>query len=485
MMDNRPARYSYKTRIGNWNEDLQMQEDKVRKYLDRKEKGQLMINKIARNMQGSLKPVGLTFAKDGLIRYGDHVMLYSVQTEGVLSTDITDRDPGNIEAYSVTTSTITKGPVARNVFVIMPPTNDKKTQIGDFLTFGQPFVLKVNPALTTKDLSLSSVPLSPMQFSKISKKQLVLMSVDNSADIIFTARYRNVEQRFENDGHPVPGNAELVLQHRRTGKCLFTDKINYHNDFGTEYEVSCNTSSVANRKGILMHEKSGRMTSDNASKAETPGNYWAFLTASEASMEKGVTKGKQPETSALIDKMKKQIMKRSGMTGLTSIARVFRIMNDNFDGFVSESEFNKGIADMGVVLEAKEAKILFKAFDKDNNGKLSYNEFVLALRGKCNKRRLALVDAAFVLMDKTKDGVITIDDLKGVYKPTSHPEVADGKKTQAQHLKEFIGYFEDASTKDGKITLDEWRDYYDSISASIGSDEYFELMMKRSWKGLQ
>uniref|UniRef100_A0A7S2TGW1 EF-hand domain-containing protein n=1 Tax=Lotharella oceanica TaxID=641309 RepID=A0A7S2TGW1_9EUKA len=483
-MNNGPARYSHKTRIGNWNEDLQMQEDKVRKYLDRKEKGQLMINKIARNMQGSLKPVGLTYAKDGLIRFGDHVMLYSVQTEGVLSTDVTDRDPGNIEAYSVTTSTVTKGPVARNVFVIMPPANDKKTKIGDFFTFGQPFVLKVNPALTTKDLSLASVPLSPMQFSKISKKQLVLMSVDNSADIIFTARYRDVQQRFEMDGQPVPGNAELVLQHRRTGKCLFTDKINYHNDFGAEYEVSCNTSSVANRKGILMHEKSGKMTSDNANKAETPSNYWAFLTATDPSMEKGIQKGKEPDVSVLLASMKKQLIQRAGLRGLTSIARVFRIMNDNFDGFVSESEFKKGVADMGVVLDAKEAKILFKAFDKDNNGKLSYDEFVLAFRGKCNKRRLALVDGAFALMDKTGDGVITIDDLKGVYKPVMDPEVADGKKTQAQHLKEYIGHFENVSTKDGKITLDEWRDYYSGISASIDSDEYFELMMKRAWKGL-
>eukprot|EP00471_Norrisiella_sphaerica_P002896 CAMPEP_0184480304 /NCGR_PEP_ID=MMETSP0113_2-20130426/1795_1 /TAXON_ID=91329 /ORGANISM="Norrisiella sphaerica, Strain BC52" /LENGTH=480 /DNA_ID=CAMNT_0026858691 /DNA_START=32 /DNA_END=1471 /DNA_ORIENTATION=- len=480
-MDEGPSRYSSKTKIGNWNEELHLKEERIRKYLEKKAKGELMINKIHRNMQGSLKPSGLTYSKDGNVRYGDYVMLYSVKTEGVLSVDLTDRDAGNIEAYAVTTSTLTKGPVARNVFVITPARGDRKTKIGDVLRFNQSFCLKANPLLTKLNLSLTSMPLSPMQFSKISKKQLVLMSIDKSADTLFKARYRDSATRFEFDGEPVPCNAEIVIQHNRTGKCLFSDKINYHNDFGTEFEVACETQTTTKRKQVLVHEKTGKLTGDNAAKSETSGNYFAFLTASDPSMESAIVRNDDHPLIEALEILKSKLIKRSGLRGLTSIARVFRIMNDNFDGFLSSQEFSKGLKDMGVDLNQNEQKILFNAFDKDGNGKLSYNEFVQALIGKANERRLVLIDKAFSLMDKTGDGKITVDDLKGVYVPESDPETLDGKKNKFQVLSEFLGHFEASGKKDGVVTLEEWRDYYNGISASIDSDEYFELMMKRAW----
>jgi hypothetical protein len=34
---------------------------------------------------------------------------------------------------------------------------------------------------------------------------------------------------------------------------------------------------------------------------------------------------------------------------------------------------------------------------------------------------------------------------------------------------------------DGRITLDEFIEYYTNISASIDNDEYFALMMNNSW----
>jgi hypothetical protein len=35
---------------------------------------------------------------------------------------------------------------------------------------------------------------------------------------------------------------------------------------------------------------------------------------------------------------------------------------------------------------------------------------------------------------------------------------------------------------DGIITFDEFLDYFKDISASIDRDDYFEVMMKNSWK---
>jgi hypothetical protein len=38
-----------------------------------------------------------------------------------------------------------------------------------------------------------------------------------------------------------------------------------------------------------------------------------------------------------------------------------------------------------------------------------------------------------------------------------------------------------ADSRDGKINLDEWYEYYNNVSMSIDSDEYFQVMMNNTW----
>jgi hypothetical protein len=52
---------------------------------------------------------------------------------------------------------------------------------------------------------------------------------------------------------------------------------------------------------------------------------------------------------------------------------------------------------------------------------------------------------------------------------------------------EFLETFEthhnikSGSRADGRVTLDEWVEYYSNVSASIDNDEYFHLMMNNAW----
>ena len=36
-------------------------------------------------------------------------------------------------------------------------------------------------------------------------------------------------------------------------------------------------------------------------------------------------------------------------------------------------------------------------------------------------------------------------------------------------------------TKDGKVSVEEFEEYYKDISASIDQDDYFELMIRNAW----
>jgi hypothetical protein len=90
-------------------------------------------------------------------------------------------------------------------------------------------------------------------------------------------------------------------------------------------------------------------------------------------------------------------------------------------------------------------------------------------------------------IDVNGDGILDISDIKGKYDASKHPEVKSGKKTEDEVLKEFLETFEmhhnvmNNNKSDGRVTLDEFIEYYTNISASIDNDAYFDLMITNAW----
>jgi len=108
--------------------------------------------------------------------------------------------------------------------------------------------------------------------------------------------------------------------------------------------------------------------------------------------------------------------------------------------------------------------------------------------GEMNDRRKALVKKAFNVIDKDKSGVLDTTDIRSCYNAKKHPDVLAGKRTEDEILLEFLDTFEAAfaqknsgSTRDGKVSPDEFLEYYQNISASIDNDDYFEVMMTNTW----
>jgi Ca2+-binding EF-hand superfamily protein len=107
--------------------------------------------------------------------------------------------------------------------------------------------------------------------------------------------------------------------------------------------------------------------------------------------------------------------------------------------------------------------------------------------GEMNNTRKALVRRAFDKCDKNGNGIIELDDIKGVYNAKLHPDVKAGKKTEDEVLSEFIDTFElhhslkHPEEKDRKINIREFTEYYTNVSASIDNDQYFELMITNAW----
>jgi hypothetical protein len=123
----------------------------------------------------------------------------------------------------------------------------------------------------------------------------------------------------------------------------------------------------------------------------------------------------------------------------------------------------------------------------NGNGEIDFDEFIRVVVGPMNQFRTQIVLKAFKKIDYNGDGVLDINDIKGKYDASKHPDVKSGKKTENEVLKEFLETFEmhhnvmHGGKSDGMVTPDEFVEYYTNISANIDNDAYFDLMMSNAW----
>ena len=89
-------------------------------------------------------------------------------------------------------------------------------------------------------------------------------------------------------------------------------------------------------------------------------------------------------------------------------------------------------------ISPSEFERIFKYFDKDNNGKINYDEFLKALRGDLNDRRRNLIHMAFKKLDRTGDGVVTIEDIRDSYNVEFHPKFKSGEMSKKDILEDFL-----------------------------------------------
>lgn len=68
-----------------------------------------------------------------------------------------------------------------------------------------------------------------------------------------------------------------------------------------------------------------------------------------------------------------------------------------------------------------------------------------------NDGRRKLVEMAFEKLDASGDGVVGVEDLRGVYSVARHPQYISGELSEDEILKTFIRKFEGNTSVDGKV----------------------------------
>jgi Ca2+-binding EF-hand superfamily protein len=176
-------------------------------------------------------------------------------------------------------------------------------------------------------------------------------------------------------------------------------------------------------------------------------------------------------------------VRAGGFESVKAMGGQFRILDREKTGQLTKEEFNIGLDILfsfyNVKFTPAEKNALFTMFDCDKGGTVSYDEFTRGIRGEMNDFRMDWVKQAFQIMDKDQSGIIDASDISGTYDVSKNPAVMSGKITPKDAVRQFMSHWD--GNHDGRVTLEEFIESYQWISATIDSDDYFELMMRNAW----
>lgn len=169
-----------------------------------------------------------------------------------------------------------------------------------------------------------------------------------------------------------------------------------------------------------------------------------------------------------------------GAKGLQGVARAFRLADFDNSEHLDKEEFQEALQFAGLFTTSQELSAFFKYFDHSGDGFVDFNEFIGALRGELNARRLGMVEKVFGALDRDGSGYLSVEDMRGSFNAKGHPEVAAGRATEDDVLRSYLNTFE-GERKDNRVTLDEFAAYYTDIGASVPDDDYFVQLVGECW----
>ena len=139
-------KYSHKTRIGNWNEDFELDGVQKKNYDNKKAGDNLPFSKTFSKYVSSYRQVPWSHSPEGTVEWGQQVMIQNAQTEGWLTMDIGDKVPNVDESYQITSTSRGQnpGPMTRSVYNLSRVEQADMFGSDQYLRYGQKVRFEAN-----------------------------------------------------------------------------------------------------------------------------------------------------------------------------------------------------------------------------------------------------------------------------------------------------------------------------------------------------
>ncbi|XP_019912238.2 cilia- and flagella-associated protein 161 isoform X4 [Esox lucius] len=225
--------YRPNVRVGNWREDVTLEEDSLKDFLERKERGELTVQKNVFIKQSILEQVHLS------------------ASQGVIQAPCGVSGGRDVQ------------PCKRNAFIISSVDGSVE---GEPLHYNQSFALRTTLGFAG-GLYLTSDHQNFQKCAKKSRLQEVVMEQQANFLSWWKVLHNDPQDRLENEGLPVNANNKVIILHCKTNQALAV--LRQHTlwtPFGKEYELTAHTFL-------------------DSHKAEQDVNHWLLLTTDPAGTE--------------------------------------------------------------------------------------------------------------------------------------------------------------------------------------------------------
>ncbi|OMJ83337.1 hypothetical protein SteCoe_15736 [Stentor coeruleus] len=175
-------------------------------------------------------------------------------------------------------------------------------------------------------------------------------------------------------------------------------------------------------------------------------------------------------------------LKNKGLSSGKQLLKNFLDADTDKSGFLSREEFESLLNKSGIFLSRMDVTYLMRHFDRNKDGKISFNEFYDTLVPELRPRSQSFVNQIWEYLSQGANAV-TISHIYSSFKASNHPQVASGHKTEQEILNRFLEVF-DATRKgpDGIVTEEDFRKAQREISAAYPIDENaFIRMLECVW----
>ena len=146
----------------------------------------------------------------------------------------------------------------------------------------------------------------------------------------------------------------------------------------------------------------------------------------------------------------------------SDIHKAFEKLDTNKDGYVTFDEA-RGVLRQDVGLGDEQIERLIRAFDKNKDNKLSYEEFIWfywKIHDKLNEMK-----AMFRRLDKDKDGKVTLEELKR----SLAKQGAEREGLTYQELSALLGLYD--ANKDGHLDFEEFMKFWNDVMEKGRTDQ--------------
>lgn len=171
-----------------------------------------------------------------------------------------------------------------------------------------------------------------------------------------------------------------------------------------------------------------------------------------------------------------------GAIGIRGIGRLFRIADDDGSQSIDlRYELPKLLGDIGVLLNKTEIEELGRMLDRNGDGLVSFDEFLFYFAPPMSQARIDAINETFDKLDANKNGFLEINDLQLLHPPE---EASSSRKAaKMSSLDQIFGNLLKTFEKDGdgKISRQEFMDYYREISVNFDNDDYFIALLQNAW----